>query len=417
MVAIAAMFPAVLLPACESEPAALTVAGLSFARDEVLGLSPDRLERLGEIAAFGLAVSDGADETLGEPLVMRAEREYLGRVVLAEHAVEERGIPETVLQARYRTTPALELTVRHLIVLSERYESDTARAEARAKAERALERIRGGEPFPAVAAEVSEEPGAEGREGLLEPGREGAWVPEFWSAASALDPGEISGVVETQYGFHVLRLEDRDTVDFEEMRPSVVLEVAELAGAALDLDSLTLPGDLTVDAEVVAVFADRAGPPSASEDDAAGRARTGDSTVVARWGEDRLTLPTWREDLAALPMARWAEVRSDEAAARAALEESVRLRHAAARARELGVSTPDAVLEEARREWSDTATRWRVALGFEPGVPDDAVRAAARSALGATGQGATLAREELYRRAPLLRTRYTIRVPGREGEG
>jgi len=409
-----AMFPVLTLSACESEPAALTVDGLSIARDEVLGLSSERLERLGEITAFGLAVSAGEEEALGEPLVARAEREYLGRVVLAERAIEERGVPETVLRARYRTDPALELTVRHLIVLSERYESDAARAEARAKAERALERIRSGEPFPSVAAEVSEEPGAEGREGLLDPGREGAWVPEFWNAASALDPGEISGVVETQYGFHVLRLEDRDTVSFEAMRPSVVLEVAELAGAPLDLAGLALPGDLTVDDEAVALLRRaRTAPSGAEAAGGAGGTEPADSTVVARWSGGRLTLGAWRRDLAALPMPRWTEVHADEAAARSALEESVRLRHAVDRARERGVSTPDAVLEEARREWSDAVTRWRVAFRFERGMPDDAVKEVARAALGATGQGATLAREDLYRRAPLLRTRYAVRVPTR----
>jgi len=71
-----AMFPVLTLSACESEPAALTVDGLSIARDEVLGLSSERLERLGEITAFGLAVASGEGEALGAPLVARAEREY-----------------------------------------------------------------------------------------------------------------------------------------------------------------------------------------------------------------------------------------------------------------------------------------------------------------------------------------------------
>src|SRR5690606_1075757 len=111
-------------------------------------------------------------------------------------------------------------------------ESEALRAEARRKAERALERIRAGEPFPEVAAEVSEEPGAEGRQGLLQPGREGSWVSEFWNAARALDPGEVSPVTETQYGFHVLRLEERREIPFEEARNDVTLEVAEMIGVS-----------------------------------------------------------------------------------------------------------------------------------------------------------------------------------------
>jgi hypothetical protein len=81
-----------------------------------------------------------------------------------------------------------------------------------------MESLRGGADFAVTAAELSEEPGAEGRQGLLTPGREGSWVPEFWAAALALQPGEISPVTETQYGYHILRLEDRSVVPFNEAR-------------------------------------------------------------------------------------------------------------------------------------------------------------------------------------------------------
>ena len=81
--------------------------------------------------------------------------------------------------------------------------------------------------FAETAATLSEEPGAEGRQGLLTPGREGSWVPEFWAAALALEPGQISPVTETQYGYHILRLEERAVVAFEEARTTVAREIAE----------------------------------------------------------------------------------------------------------------------------------------------------------------------------------------------
>lgn len=56
-------------------------------------------------------------------------------------------------------------------------------------------------------------------------------MSEFWNAALAREVGEISPVVETQYGFHVLRVERREIVSFEEARPNVVLEVASLLGS------------------------------------------------------------------------------------------------------------------------------------------------------------------------------------------
>ena len=52
-------------------------------------------------------------------------------------------------------------------------------------------------------------------------------MPEFWSAALALEPGDISPVTETQYGYHILKLEERKVVPFTEARSVVGREVAD----------------------------------------------------------------------------------------------------------------------------------------------------------------------------------------------
>lgn len=238
----------VALSACgDGGPPALRVAGVSFTDEDLLGLSDDRKVLLAELAAFGRAVADSALHAVHQPLLEERTRHRLRRLAEARRVLAEAGAGDDVLEARYRTDPEYELTVRHLLIFSARYESDETRAAARQKAERALERVRAGEDLARVAAEVSEEPGAAGRAGLLTPGREGSWVSEFWNAALALEPGEVSDVVETQYGFHVLRLEDRRIVPFAEVRDEVALEVAEMIapieGTVPDRD---LPDDLTV---------------------------------------------------------------------------------------------------------------------------------------------------------------------------
>jgi len=238
------LLPSLLaLAACGGgDPVAFTVAEVEFTESELLGLPEERRELLAELTAFVATIADDRVEELVQPWVDSARTQWLWEQAQAEQRIDSAGVTEEVLRSRYATSPAYELTIRHLIVFSERYEPPEVRAEAQAKAQAALERIEAGEPFPQVAAEVSDEPGAESREGLLNPGREGAWVPEFWAAASALEVGDVSGVTETQYGYHVLRLENRDTVPFEEARWSVIRDVAELMGP---LDA-ALPEDASI---------------------------------------------------------------------------------------------------------------------------------------------------------------------------
>jgi hypothetical protein len=213
--------------ACGPEsPPAVSVDGVTFSEEQLLGVSDERRETLAYLTAFGLAVADSSTVDLGRPLVEEWADDRRLETLGAELVLEDQGVGDEVLRSRYLTDPEWELTVRHILFFSERWRSAEHRAEAEAKAERALERLEGGADFAETAAELSEEPGAEGREGLLTPGREGSWVPEFWAAALTLEPGDISPVTETQYGYHILRLEDREVVPFEEARASVAREVA-----------------------------------------------------------------------------------------------------------------------------------------------------------------------------------------------
>lgn len=85
--------------------------------------------------------------------------------------------------------------------------SDTARATARAKAEEALAKVRGGADFETIAKQYSEDPSTRERGGDLGWFRSGAMVREFDEVAFSLRPGQISGIVETSFGFHIIKLE------------------------------------------------------------------------------------------------------------------------------------------------------------------------------------------------------------------
>lgn len=222
------LIAAALAVACGGDtPPALSVGPVGYTEDDLLGLSEDRRHVLANLAGVGLAVADSSDSALGAPLVEAWIDDRRLEILAAELTLEKHGVEDDVLEARYLTDPEWELVVRHILFFSERWRSSTHRAEAEAKAERALASLRSGADFAETAAALSEEPGAEGRQGLLTPGRVGSWVPEFWAAALALEPGDISPVTETEYGYHILRLEDRAPVPFDEARSTIARSVAD----------------------------------------------------------------------------------------------------------------------------------------------------------------------------------------------
>lgn len=81
--------------------------------------------------------------------------------------------------------------------------------EARKKAQDLLARVRKGEDFAKLAKENSDDPASKDKGGEYDFFGRGRMVAEFDKAAFALKPGEISDLVETQFGFHIIKLEER----------------------------------------------------------------------------------------------------------------------------------------------------------------------------------------------------------------
>jgi peptidyl-prolyl cis-trans isomerase SurA len=107
-------------------------------------------------------------------------------------------------RAQLGTRPA---TVSFEQVIVEPVASDSAKAAARREAEQVVEELRKGGDFEVLARRFSDDPGSKERGGDLGWFKQGQMVRPFEQVAFAMRPGDVSGIVETQFGFHIIRLE------------------------------------------------------------------------------------------------------------------------------------------------------------------------------------------------------------------
>ena len=100
-------------------------------------------------------------------------------------------------------------------------QKDLTDAEALAKAQDLRKRIQAGEDFAQLASQESDDTGSGANGGDLGFFRRGQMVPSFEQAAFALQPGELSEPVKTQFGYHVIKVEAKESKSFEEVRPEL----------------------------------------------------------------------------------------------------------------------------------------------------------------------------------------------------
>jgi peptidyl-prolyl cis-trans isomerase NIMA-interacting 1 len=118
--------------------------------------------------------------------------------------------PDTATDAPVDAPPPAEVIVQHILVTyrgAKRVSGGITRTreEAKARAEEALKKARAGEDFTQLVYEYSDDPEARSRMGSLGKIRRGDMTKPFEDAAFALKVGEISDVVETRFGFHVIK--------------------------------------------------------------------------------------------------------------------------------------------------------------------------------------------------------------------
>jgi len=187
----------------------------TYATENDLKVDPadvtDTLTRLED----GLGGAEGLRSQLSDAGVTRAEvQAFAARLLLlnvVQEAVVKERLDEAALREAYQANlPQLTtLEVEHILVADE---ADAERIAAEVTPE----------TFAKIAQRESIDPGSATQGGSLGSFSEAEFQtqfdPDFVAATLALEPGEISGPIRTQVGWHVIRLVHRDVVPFEDVR-------------------------------------------------------------------------------------------------------------------------------------------------------------------------------------------------------
>jgi NIMA-interacting peptidyl-prolyl cis-trans isomerase 1 len=131
---------------------------------------------------------------------------------LATGAVERAARENAALEANAKAIVREPKTIRarHLLVMHDGSDRkpptiQRTRTDAKSRAEEALAKVRAGAKFEEVVAAYSDEPGAAERGGDLDVFEKKSMVKAFSDAAFKLEVGQVSEVVETPFGFHVIQ--------------------------------------------------------------------------------------------------------------------------------------------------------------------------------------------------------------------
>jgi peptidyl-prolyl cis-trans isomerase C len=147
--------------------------------------------------------------------------------LVESHTAQAGQVSPQDIETFYRQNPEQfrspeQVRASHILVRSDTTETPQARSADRARADSLLAELKKGADFATVARQNSEDPGSAERGGDLDYFARGQMVPAFDNAAFSLDVGQLSGIVETPFGYHILKVTDKKsagTVSLDEVRP------------------------------------------------------------------------------------------------------------------------------------------------------------------------------------------------------
>lgn len=274
--------------------------------------------------------------------------------------MEQAGLTESSLRESYeREQPYARVEAQHILV---RVPGSASAAQADSLhdiAESLRERVLNGEDFDELAKTYSDDPSSASRGGRLDWFERGRLVPEVEEVVFGMQPGEISEVIRSSFGYHVFKVTDRESPDFETVSETYTRDLMDLRVPELErayIDSLFDAGNVRFTPGVVPLAKQLAMSPKLERLSRAERA-----AEMATYRGGALTVGEYADFvIRGSPNSRSVFASSDSARVIALLREMLRNELLVRAARDQGYTLPetqvDSLRDEARRELSVACT-------------------------------------------------------------
>jgi peptidyl-prolyl cis-trans isomerase C len=198
---------------------------VQFMADLIIVSKEAEKKKLGDTAEFKKRAAFARNKLLMQTILTNVGKDALTDAAMQkvyQDAIKEMGQEQ-------------EVRARHILVRAAAGD-EKASKDAEAKIKAVIVRLNKGEDFEKVAAEVTEDPSGKANGGDLGYFTKEQMVPEFADAAFKLEKGKISEPVKTQFGWHVIKLEDKRSKEppkFDEVKGQIQQYVVRKAQADL----------------------------------------------------------------------------------------------------------------------------------------------------------------------------------------
>ena len=194
-------------------------------RQKVLEKNPQLKQSLLQQIVHSIVISDLAKKSgFDQKPEIREQMDFflngfISNEYLKREIVDKISVPEFEIKSYYEShqdefkTPEM-VKARHILIKVGSI-SGTEKEALKAKAENILQKIKDGEDFSKLASEFSDDQATKVKGGDLGFFVRGRMVKSFEDVAFSLKNGEVSGIVETQYGYHIIKVDERKDPSIE----------------------------------------------------------------------------------------------------------------------------------------------------------------------------------------------------------